>query len=409
MERIWQNLPAVLAGAVAAALVAWSFMRLIPLGKRRLCPGSGGRWWDLALPWRWLLERPACGYDLSGLDGGESGTPPETILCPECGRASRPGQRIRAVRRVRVPTLAVLAVGTAWWMWRADDLRRWAWVRWLPESAAVQVDHVLGSRSPPAIRQKVMDAALAGKLTARQLDIAIETLIRDLKDDEKPGNALDALYHLQALRLDALPALVRALRSPDYQTRQISASILREFDWSEPTGALVEVTIEGLKADSLPEQPGGPGRRAAYSGICNAREGVEYLTRHARSAIAELRQAIQFGDEQQRFLCAVVAGFARVEELLPRAAPLLIAHLRDTTWGADATLAQRALVAFGPPVLEYLAPAMDSGDIQQQRLLRHVLEGVRRNEHLASVAAAKGESWEPGVGIRDVYFGRLGP
>jgi hypothetical protein len=306
-------------------------------------------------------------------------------------------------------TLAVMAAGAAWWMWRADDLRRWAWVRWLPAAAAVQVDHALGSRSPPAIRQKVMDAAMSGKLTPRQLDRTIETLIRDLKDDDKPGNALDAMYRLQVLRLDALPALGRALRSPDYQTRQLSASILREYDWSEPTGALVEVTIEGLKADSLPVQFEGPGRRAAYSGVYNAEEGVAYLSRHAHSAIVELRRALHVGDEQQRFLCAVVAGFARVEELLPRAAPLLIAHLRDTTWGADAILAQRALVAFGPPVIEYLAPAMDSGDIQQQRLLRRVLEGVRRNELLAAAAAAKGESWEPGVGIHGVSFGRLGP
>jgi hypothetical protein len=312
------------------------------------------------------------------------------------------------VRRVRVWPISLALAGLSAAMWRSDQLQHWGWVNWLPTDIVVRVDHWLGNKSPPEVRGRVVSALSAGTLSPRLDEMAISSLIHELRDDNVEWNAMGAAWQLRSLRIGAVPALERALHSPDWQTRQFAASILREHEWGDPSGALIAVTVEGLRSDDLPDQRAEGSRRSAYSYVNNGKEGVEFLAKHARSAVMEMSRALANGDDQQKLLCAVAAGLAGLDDLLPAAAPVLIEHLGGNDVGADATLAQAGLIGFGPRVVEYLSGAMDGGDVQRQKLLRRVLERVRREEYAAARAAERGEEWAPRrLDLSDVYFGDL--
>jgi hypothetical protein len=365
-DRVLQNLPAAATAGLGAVLVAWGLALAMWPGVRRYCPGHRTPWWLRPIRLFWA---GSCGYDLAGLPKDSAGG----SLCPECGHVSRKGLRRRP--RVRHWVVGLLLIGAGRAAWRWPIVAHWAWARWAPGMPLAQVERFLGTSTPKPLRDEVADRLAAGTLSPRAADTAMESLIRDLHSDDVRGNGLRAAYRLSALKAVAVPALERALDSPDWQARQLAASALRQIALYEPNDRMLRVTIEGLRDDDLPMQRESVmlGRPEVYSGIANARDGVEYLINHDERIGPFLREGIERGDPQEMLLCAAIAGFAQKSELLPLAAPILVSHLRANHIAGDAKLATPALFAFGVEVAPYLCPVLDSPDRQQRELARLIL------------------------------------
>ncbi len=199
-------------------------------------------------------------------------------------------------------------------------------------------------------------------------------LVRALRDDDVRGNATRALSLLRRLGNEAVPALERGLTSDDWQQRQLCAAVLRHMRGYEPSDRLLAVTVEGLRDDELPFDH----RRRYTRGANNAWSGFFYLLRHGRGATPHLSAGLDSDDSQQRWLCARAAAAAGLVTLVDRAAPELVAHLRDNTIRGDAGEAQHALRQYGEAARPYLESALGSPDEQQCRLAGELLEELDR-------------------------------
>jgi len=209
------------------------------------------------------------------------------------------------------------------------------------------------------------DIAVAGSVLPESLD----ELIRDLADDDERDNATRAMPELVALGAAAVPALLRALDSPDRQQRQLAAAVLRRIDGLTPSRRLLEVTVEGLGHDGIPDN------RMPY--VFNAAEGADYLARHVDAAADALVRALDSDDAQQRFLAAYVIARTGRTWALARTCGLLIEHLEDNDVPNDASLACQALFGLGAPALPYLREQAESPEPQQRRLAMRLADDIR--------------------------------
>jgi hypothetical protein len=187
-------------------------------------------------------------------------------------------------------------------------------------------------------------------------------------------NASNAMWRLSVMP-EAEAALQEALRSADWQHRQLACSTLHEL-WYNRRGVsithdLLRVTVEGLGDDALPYE-------TCYTHVTNARSGFWFLCDLPDPSMAESALATGMAslDRQRRFLCAAAAGATGRTRLIEQAAPILIEHLHDNDIESDATLAVGALYRFGARVTPYLQECAATGDAQAQRLARLVLEDV---------------------------------
>jgi len=194
--------------------------------------------------------------------------------------------------------------------------------------------------------------------------------VAQLADDQTRFNADRAMRDLRAQGPRAVADLERALRSADRQQRQLAAAVLRTIDAYRPSDAMLKVCVEGLRHDVLPYDRA----RHRYNTVYNAADGVRYLLRHAEAARRELIAALGGTDWQQRFLAAYVLGATGRGAAVNRAAPILIAQLRDNDVPGDALMAAEALYGFGPavePTLRRSRPL--AADDQQARLIDLIL------------------------------------
>jgi hypothetical protein len=201
---------------------------------------------------------------------------------------------------------------------------------------------------------------------------SIARLIADLADDDVPWNAHHAMWRLQEIGTAAEGQLEAALLSHDWQQRQIAAHCLRGLEDYEPSDRLLEVTVEGLRDDDLPAETR-EGRRVAYTYVFNAKYGMRYLLEHVRRAEPLLLDGLRSDDEQQRFLCAFILGYAGFSSGIPEGAPVLLAQLRDNDITDDAIMGAAALYRFGPEVMPHLLAALSEADDQQARLINLIL------------------------------------
>ena len=183
------------------------------------------------------------------------------------------------------------------------------------------------SREPAAVvfvaEPEDPPSAPATELAPHTADASvIARWIRDLADDDVAGDALASNDALVDTGGGAQPALNQALWSYDRQQRQLAAWILRQRD-APPSVRLIDVTVEGLQDDGLPYD-GSSGRLCPW--VNNAKDGLLYLLAHADASRPAVVLALGSADQQQRVLCAYLAGrfgcaeYARqiCAELLPR-------------------------------------------------------------------------------------------
>ncbi len=242
------------------------------------------------------------------------------------------------------------------------------------------------SRAPGAITntQRVSRPAPARRETPAE-PATVATLIRDLADDDERENATRAVALLLRMGRAAIPALDAALGSRDAQQRHFAAEILRRIEGDRPSSRLLEVTVEGLRDDDVPDD------RGARPYIYNAMAGVDYLSRHIDAAAAPLLRALWSRDGQQRFLAAyVIARTARRWDV-DRVTELLIEHLQNNNVRHDASLSCEALFRLGPPALPHLRRYLLSRDAQQRRLVAKLIDDI--------------ESATAGKGVRTSFAG----
>lgn len=235
------------------------------------------------------------------------------------------------------------------------------------------------------IRRAVVSAAVAGcAVCARGTpqfahddgkatpDLA---LIEALGDDDERWNATEAMSTLVEMIDPPIGLIERALDSNDRQRRQLAAHVLwrlihpRDWDERDPAGhvtpRLLEVTVEGLRADSLPWDR----ESQRYTDVWNAAEGLHMLSLHAREARAMLERGLSSKDRQQQLLCALALGLGGVTESAGAAAPVLMPHLRDNDIPEDAKWAVAALYRLGDGITPVLDAALPGADDQQRDLI----------------------------------------
>lgn len=362
-------------GALAILTLAWIVVSWYRRRGGAGCRGPKPRLWRLALPWTWVLER-GCGYDLSGLRADAAGE----VRCPECGTASKPGRRRRGrgawwvFGRLCIPAVLLMASIGAW---HVRYIRSCAWAKGMPTPVLIVLERRVPGLLTDAVRGELEARQETGKIGRRWAGWLRSLAIRSLGDDEVDWNAQWGCRVLWHDIVGSVPALEAALDDPDWQRRQVAASILRDWEYHtrcgsgkeslagdmeayEPGGALYRVSVEGLRDDSLPRD----GRRERTTWIANAKESLFFLVRHAEGAKPELLEALTSDDEQQRFLAAAALGLGRTEGVAGDVAPILLSHLKRNRWQGDGTTAASALFGLGPEAIRYIEPHLGDPDEQ---------------------------------------------
>lgn len=408
MREHWTFLLLVLASLIA---VGWWLMGLVTVDDGRFCPGPAPArsflgWRNIVAklwPINWVSywhSLAQCGYDLSQTPTDNT----QCQICPECGHRSGRSQQIpaaltlslskrrhwlpaiglqstnrpRIFRRDVVAGLVLLGCLT---LWRSPTYRYASYLESAPDRFIILAAHILGPASPDhledLLRRRIMDPGLA----AADAELAIPGLLQRLRSDSRSWNgwyASDALQHLLkssdlTIATTATRSLETALTDPNRQARQLAAAVMRRHlsqpNADPPSAALLAVTVEGLDGDELDERSGW---------VANAREGVEFLIRHAPRAKPFLQQKLGDPDAQGRWLAAVIVARANLTELMTDAAPILIEQLRDNDTSGDERVAADALRHFGPAIIPALTPHFESSDAQLRtwcgRLVRELRE-----------------------------------
>ena len=309
----------------------------------------------------WLI-RGRCWYNLTGLEPDSDGS----VRCPECGCTTRAEKRLCDGRRCRlelVTLVTLLLAGSAFVVpWILDG----TWAGAMPTPVLVVVEKIDTVRGVKDVRHEVDQRVAKGKVTGWSASLLASALAKDLISDEVCWNAERAETLLQTLWPDSRSALEAALHTGDMQARILAARILRKL-CADPSDSLLSACIQDLRDDSS----SGIGW---YTTRHNAAEASEYLVQWAPRAEPMLAEALHSLDPQQRLLAAAVAGYARLTDLIPVAAPILIEHLRDNSIPNDAKVAAPALFHFGPEVLPYLREHDDSDDRQLRPIARAIVE-----------------------------------
>ncbi len=208
-----------------------------------------------------------------------------------------------------------------------------------------------------------------------------EQLVAALTSDNVRMNAERASWALLDTNNPPLRLLEKALDSHDYQQRQFAANILRYHSKKEPSLRLLEVTIEGLRDDNLPndENP----VRSTCNFLFNAANGIRFLVRHIDIAKSLVMKGLDSEDQQQRFLCAYALGMNEITNRLKETVSILVFHLRDNEIPEDACMACAALFRLGPVTAPLLRSEkeLDAQQVESIRLLLMDFESPPKTKH----------------------------
>lgn len=402
----------VLLVLISIAALVWWLIGLLTTDDGRFCPGPrpAGFLWSrriasLLWPINWVSHWSSlarCGYDLAHTPFDHTGHQ----TCPECGHHSPRSRQIPGILHIRIHPLrwrrpvslragirprifrrdvvAGLTLLACLMLWKSPLYRHSAFLQHLPDRAIILLASALGNASPDRLESEFMMRVADPALSAPDANHAIPVLISRLRNDSRQWNgwqASDTLCQLlrspdSTISLAADTALEAAMRAPDRQTRQLAAGVLRRhfttlsaLSNTSPSPRLLAVTVEGLDADDMDERSGW---------LANAREGVTFLHTHAHAAAPFLHHKLADSNPQGRWLAAVIIARAQLPELMPDAAPILIAQLRDNDTDGDERVAADALRHFGPAIIPLLTPHFESDDPQLRtwcgRLVRELRE-----------------------------------
>lgn len=231
-------------------------------------------------------------------------------------------------------------------------------------SASVRADPVAtdeeGSRVP-------VDSGESPTAFVRHTPDAIALWIADLRHDDVEWNAIAAHRRLRSAGPEADAALYEALDSDDRQQRQFAADLLRERG-APDTERLIEVTVEGLRHDRLPDD----GQGGNCPSLANAQSGLRWLSSRTGAALPHLLRGLGSTDGQERFLCATLIAYGGHTEQIGVVTDELIAHVGSNDVPGDGLLAAHALWRLGEPALPFVRASMRWTDDQGYDLLRRI-------------------------------------
>lgn len=353
----WCVFVVTLAGV---SLALWGLVHVSRQPRVR-CPGPAS-WARRTLPPASWIFRPICGYDLTGLPESKS----LELTCPECGRRSRPRQRLRSDRSFKpfaasllLCILAGMAIALGW-------THSGSWTRLTPSTVLVTLERHAPTRLARPARREVFRRIDDSHIAAIETPLICRMLIAELADDGRSMNATYARQRLRDLWPASRPALEVALTSSDRQTRFLAGELLRERLASDPPDALLDVCIENLADERS-------GSLAYYLSWGKVTTSVHFLIMHIDRAEPLLGRAMLDGDYQQRLIAAAIIAECRRERLIHRAAPILVHHLGDNDVEGDAQIATAALLACGDAIIPYLEPHRHDPDAQRRQLSRAIL------------------------------------
>lgn len=369
--------------ALAALLLALArVLRAFRRARPGLCPGPHVPLWRILDPRFWLLSS-ACWYDLSGSIPDADGS----VLCPECGTRQPPPRSARRTFRWRTGRAALALLLLALACRNVRWIRSGDWAAYAPTPMLLALERAVPSYAPSACRNELLARVHAGKMWEFNRDWTTALAVRALREDDIHWNAEWGQEVLAADTDRSLPAIEHALDSPDYQTRQLAANLLRQrwmrgrppgpagdsaSDYRAPD-RLLEVSVESLADDTF-----SPHRN--WRGVWtygNAIDAFSFLCCHAERAAPFLARALASDDVQERSLAAAIASGCGLPGLLPAAAPILRdACYSNAEWG-DAQLACVALFRAGPDALPFAEELMRSDDPQAAATGEYLVRRLR--------------------------------
>lgn len=192
---------------------------------------------------------------------------------------------------------------------------------------------------------------------------AIQKLIRDLRNDDIPGNARKAISELSQLGSKAVPFLEEALHDEDFQCRQVAADLLRNIDPEyQASDLLIEVTFELLDTDDLDYN---------MKYLLTAWRAVAFLegSNMYPRVRGRILQNLYSNDSWTRLYSALMAARQGETEMAETLVRIMVPHLADNDLDNDASACTYAIHHLGPVVLPYLRPYRESTDVQQAELV----------------------------------------
>lgn len=379
INLVCSNLPAAMvAGVAVVLLLAWGAQR-IRKRPRRWCPGPRPRWWSWIFPWRWFWRGSACGYDLSGLSFASAGRDGKvqvgaealaTLVCPECGRrVSRIEDLRRGLGRFRALPAGVVLLVLSVMLWRWEALSRWSWLRYAPTLALVAVERGIGPDTPREIQWAVGGRIFSTGLSRREVAVLLPRLIADLRDDEASRNADRAIDMLERIGAAAIPALEAALRSPDWQQRQLACVVLQRIPEYGPSVRMIEVCFEAMRDDAFPAGEDRV-REWRYTGFCNGRWAAAYLVRYPGLTREALVPFLMSDDAQQQRAATGLAAVLEMPELDQVVIPRLIAAFPSRG-------SARALYSMGERAIPAVEAMRDASTGRRRQLAIYLLLDLR--------------------------------
>lgn len=216
--------------------------------------------------------------------------------------------------------------------------------------------------------------------TARRSEIRaleLEPMLEQLRSDEIRFNAIHATLVLYEYMDEViLQRMHELLDSDDWQQRQLAAWLIRREQPVPLTERLVEVTVEGMRDDSLPEswhiEVDGYSY-PPYTPFFNASDGVRTLLAVPLKYPQPLVDALDSDDWQQQFWAAFVLACKQHQPALEQAVAVLATHLMDDSTRRNAYYAAHAIYEAGPGVRAQIEALFDSADAQQRDIARLIV------------------------------------
>jgi LysM domain len=204
----------------------------------------------------------------------------------------------------------------------------------------------------------------------------IRKLVRDLRDDDVPHNALRAYYELMERRCQAASFLEEALYDGDFQCRHAAAQLLRasmDCPNFKVSDRLIEVTFEAL------DQEHDQSDLAECIWL-----GDGYRLLQETGVYARVRNRILNNlngtNGRARLYSSLLAAQHGESTYMHQLARILIPHLADNDLHGDAAVSAHALFQLGPAALPYLQSHRNSPDRQQAEMTELICTALETGE-----------------------------
>ena len=278
----------------------------------------------------------------------------------------------------------------------------------------------------PEWPQVEMDAyETSRQLIRRQLAEDGEVaLLEHLRSDDLRWNAtlsadklVRAINDSSEVRATLRPHLEQHLASSDQQLRVLATSLcvrveVREARSGQPISPHPEIRAAALRWLTSPYSASD---RLEFetSATPSAAMAKEFCLLHAAWMEQDLLGLMGGGDQEERFVAAVVLGNAARTRHCERIAAVLVPHLRDNKIEGDALEAMHALKRLGSPVIPFLESALESSTDKQERVclestlaeikspgssrkIKQAVDGMPISRRCAHPAADWAPRWVPG-------------